>query len=244
MGSPDLYLFDSTLFSLTFWHILFTKTLEQVSQQCAGGIYSVLIRIFWVASDRNPSQTSWGKRRSVLVPRSLAQTCSQSCVSAPLFILASTSHLLDWLFPQSRRQPHNSHFPGSTPETLLDLFYWSLVQNAYKEFLWLTQPKKRFYPKTTICPERWHFQVKKKKKRQSNRHLPYAHCGIFPQILLSSTDKPVCLIDQGNFSSFVLLYYSLKVSSTPRLTPFTSGNFRRHLSLWESLVKTTCLLLT
>ena len=125
VGSPDHYLLDSTLSSLTFWHILFTKTLEQVSQQCAGGICSVLIRIFWVASDRNPSQTSWGKRKSVLVPRSLAQTCSQSCVSPPLFILASTSHLLDWLFPQSRKQHHNSHLPGSTPETLLDLFYWS-----------------------------------------------------------------------------------------------------------------------
>ena len=85
---------------------------------------------------------------------------------------------------------------------------------------------------------------RKKKKRQNNRQFPYAHCGIFPQILLSSTDMPVCLIDQGNFSSFILLYYSLKVSSTPRLTLFTSGNFCRHLFFWESLVQTTCLLLT
>lgn len=123
--SPDHYLLESTLFPLILWHILFTKILVQGSQQCAGGIGSVLIRTVWVASDRNPSQTSWGKRRSVLVPRSLAQTCSQSCVSAPLSILASTSHLLDWLFPQSRREHHNSHLPVSTPEELSDSFYWS-----------------------------------------------------------------------------------------------------------------------
>lgn len=50
-----------------------------------------------VERDRNPSQTSWSKRRGVLVPRLLVQTLSVSCTSALVCILASISHWLPCL---------------------------------------------------------------------------------------------------------------------------------------------------
>lgn len=122
------------LFSLTFRHVPSTKTLEQAAWLGAGGFCSVLIRIIWVASDRSPSQTSWGKRRSVLAPRSLVQTCSLSGVSVPFCTLDPTSPLLDWPSPRSRRQHHTSHLLGFTPEELSDAFSLVLSSKCLRNF--------------------------------------------------------------------------------------------------------------
>lgn len=222
LGSPDHYLLDSTLFSLlTFWHILFTKTLEQVSQQCAGGICSVLIRIFYKGAETQVKRELRQKEKCTFQEAWLKHAQS---VSLPLFILAS-HHLLTDFSTEQEAAP----IPSSPRFHCRDALDFVLLVLSSKWISLIDPAQEVLLSQDHNLSRKMAFSGKFKKAALDIFHMPLGLWNLPLRFFLSSTGKPVCLIDCGNFSSFVLALLLLK-----GLTPFPGW----HSSLLETSSET------